>query len=54
MDLTKIPTCQLVEELSGREGVKKITADPYQPYSVACEAEQVSDTGPAVILVVTD
>jgi hypothetical protein len=54
MDLSAVPTCTLVEELIKREGVEKITAEPYQKYSVDCATQNISDTGPAIILVITD
>lgn len=40
-------TCELVEELASREGVKKITVEPYDDCQIAVN-------GPAVILVVED
>ena len=30
MDIKEIPTCELVEELSKREGVEKIEIEPYK------------------------
>ena len=54
LDLQHVPTHELVKELSKREGVKKLIAEPYQKYSVDCTVEGTNDTGPAVILVVTD
>jgi hypothetical protein len=47
-------TKQLVEELLRRDGVKVITAEPNQKYSIDAETEGVTDTGPAIILVITD
>lgn len=41
------PTVALVEELAQREGVKKITVEPY------CD-ETITVSGPAVILVIED
>lgn len=40
-------TCELVEELAQREGVKKITVDPY------CD-QTITVNGPVVILVIED
>ena len=40
-------TCELVEELAKREGIKKIAVEPY------CD-EQITVNGPAVILVIED
>lgn len=54
MDLSKIPTAQLVEELSKREAVQKLNAEPYQPYHITVGETTVSDTGPVVILRVWD
>ena len=45
--LTDIPTCELVKELSKREGVEKTIAEPYQDV-------QVKINGPAIVLVVID
>lgn len=46
-DLKNIPTKELVEELSGREGVEKITAEPYEELNIPV-------SGPAVVMVVID
>lgn len=54
MDLSKISTAQLVEELSKREAVQKLIAEPYQPYQITVGEITVSDTGPVVILRVCD
>ena len=45
--LKTIPTCELVRELSLREGVKKQTVEPHQDMDV-------SVNGPAVVLIVID
>jgi hypothetical protein len=45
--LNMISTQKLVEELSMREGVIKIIADPY-------EKQKIDVKGPAIILLVTD
>lgn len=47
LDLKKIPTCQLVEELTSREGVDSVTIEPY-------ETAKPNIKGPAVILIVID
>ena len=47
MDLSQIATCDLVAELSKRDGVEVHTAEPYQDVTVPVN-------GPAVVLVVTD
>lgn len=47
MKLTSVKTCELVEELKRREGVKAYIAEPYQ-------AKTVTINGPAIVLVVTD
>ena len=54
MDLSKISTAQLVEELSKREAVQKLIAEPYQPYQIPVGETTVSDTGPVVILRIWD
>ncbi|MDR2666726.1 MAG: BC1881 family protein [Holosporales bacterium] len=50
----EMQTCELVNKLRGREGVKEINVLPYGNYTVATETETLFDTGPAVILVITD
>lgn len=45
--LKSIPTCQLVEELTGREGVDCFYVEPY-------EELPISVSGPAVVMVVID
>lgn len=52
--MDKISTSELVEELKKRDGVSAITADPNEEYSVSTSQHGFRDTGPAVILVVTD
>lgn len=47
MDVSNVPTAELVGELSRREGVEKTIAEPYQDV-------QVKVNGPAIVLVVTD
>jgi hypothetical protein len=46
-------TKQLVEELSRRTGVKMITADPHQKYSLDAGTSGINGEGPAVILIIT-
>lgn len=45
--LENVKTCELVAELTKREGVETHTAEPYQDMTV-------SVNGPAVVLVVID
>jgi hypothetical protein len=47
LDLKKVHTCQLVEELTSREGVDSITVEPYKTAVTKIE-------GPAMILIVID
>lgn len=54
MNLSKVSTAALVEELKNREAVKTYTAQPYQPYQIIVGDKTVSDTGPAVILRIID
>lgn len=56
MDLSSIPTPDLVHELSKREAVKSLRVRPYQSYQVCIDdtAEDIRDTGPAIILVIWD
>ena len=44
----------LVEELRKREGVEAIDIEPYAEYSVTGSGREVKETGPAILLVVTD
>ena len=54
MDLSKISTAELVQELSKREAVEKLTVEPYQPYSITVGENTVSESGPIVILRIWD
>ena len=47
IDLTRVPTADLVAELQKREGVETTIAEPYQDVTA-------SVNGPAIVLVVTD
>ena len=55
--LSDVSTRDLVEELSKREGVKEIVAEPYQEFDLNLggnRVEEIPDSGPARILVVWD
>ena len=54
MNLSEIATVDLVRELARREGVETVTVAPYEPYTVTAGGQTTQDTGPAVILLVTD
>ncbi len=54
MDLSKISAAQLVDELSKREAVQALNAEPYQSYQITVGETTVSDTGPVVLLMVWD
>lgn len=55
MNLENISTAQLVEELSKREGVEKITVAPYEACTITVDDKKINDDGgPAVILRITD
>jgi hypothetical protein len=54
MELKDIATCDLCSELEKREGVKAIWIDPYAPYTVKTETEEVVCDGPAWIYIVID
>lgn len=47
MELSKIKTCELVEELKSREGVRIDYAEPHQD-------KKITINGPACILIVID
>ena len=46
MDIKEIPTCELVEELSKREGVEKFEIEPYKVKIKKLE-------GPMIVLKIT-
>ncbi len=55
MDLSKISTTQLVEELSKREGVEKMTVAPYEACTITVGNKKINDDGgPAIILRIID
>lgn len=54
MDLSKASTRELVEELAKREAVEQFIAEPYQTYKIIVGDNEISDTGPAIILRVWD
>lgn len=55
MDLSKISTAQLVEELLKREGVKKIMVAPYEACTITVGDKKMNDDGgPSVILRIVD
>ena len=60
MNLRKVSTKELVEELSNREGVEDIGVGPHQEYRLETQANEdydavnKEDSGPATILVVID
>lgn len=54
MDISKISAAQLVDELSKREAVQALNAEPYQSYQITVGETTVSDTGPVVILRIWD
>ena len=55
MNLENISTAQLVEELSKREGVEKITVATYEACTITVGDKKINDDGgPAVILRIVD
>ena len=58
MELNEFSTKELVEELRKREGVKSMNVTPYNSYFVFVDDDfediEVDETGPAIILIVTD
>ena len=54
MDLSNFSTKELVEELSKREAVEKITVEPYEQYSITVEEQKANVEGPVVILRIWD
>lgn len=56
-ELKSIATCDLIEELIRREGVQCINVDPYEGYFIdtsSIKQDEIEDTGPATILIITD
>lgn len=59
-DIECLPSLQaastrlLVEELCKREGVETISIEPYAEYGVTGAGREIKETGPAILLVVTD
>lgn len=54
MDLSNVSTKKLVEELASREAVEKIVVEPYKEYSITAGNQNISDSGPVVILRIWD
>lgn len=54
MDLAKISTRELVEELAKREAVERFVIEPYQSYKITVGGNEIFDDGPAVILRIWD
>lgn len=54
MDLSKVSTKELVEELQRREAVEAVAAAPYEDYRITVGERDITDTGPAIILRVWD
>lgn len=54
MEFSNISTKELVEELVTREAVEKIMINPYQEYKIIIDNNEISDTGPAVLLRIWD
>lgn len=54
MELACFSTKELVEELSKREAVEKITVKPYEEYSITVGEQKTNDEGPVVILRIWD
>ena len=54
MDLSKVSTQELVEELKKREAVEAIHVAPYEDYCVTVGDKEIADQGPAVILRIWD
>lgn len=54
MDLSKISTADLVQELCRREGVEKFVAEPYQPFELTVGGTPYKNDGPAIIFIIQD
>lgn len=54
MDLSNVSKKKLVEELASREAVEKMVVEPYEEYSITVGNQEISDSGPVVILRIWD
>lgn len=54
MDLSKVSTQELVEELRKREAVEVVQVLPYQDYRITVGDREIRDSGPALLLRVWD
>ena len=54
MDLSKVSTQELVEELRKREAVEVVQILPYQEYRILVGDRETRDSGPALLLRVWD
>ena len=54
LDLSTVPTCNLVDELKKREGVWATSVEPYEDYSITVGEEKIKDSGPVVLLKIWD
>ena len=54
MDLSKVSTQELVEELRKREAVEMVQVLPYQDYRITVGDREIRDSGPALLLRVWD
>ncbi len=54
MDLKKVSTKELVDELATREAVQKIVIGPYEDYSMTIDNKEIKGGGPVVILRIWD
>ena len=54
MDLKKVSTRELMEELSKREAVETICVKPYEKYAIEANDEKTEGEGPVVILKIWD
>ena len=54
MNLSEISTADLVRELSKRDGVEVVVAEPYELYTITVGNQRVEGAGPAIILQILD
>jgi len=54
MDFKNIPTCQLVEELTKREGVIRKEISYGEPIEVKFGDDELINEGPCIVLVIYD
>jgi len=53
-NISDFTTAELVKELQKREAIESINAQPYEKYQITVGDKEITDSGPAIILLVID